>query len=53
MLMAFIHRLLGVLLVIVGAAFLVPVIFGSAVLTGIGACLVPIAILAGLVLIII
>jgi hypothetical protein len=47
-----ISKLAGVCVLGVGIAFMFPVVFGGAVLTGIGTCLVPGAIILGLVLII-
>jgi len=47
-----ISKLAGVCVLGVGIAFMFPVVFGGAVLTGIGVCLVPVAIILGLVLII-
>jgi len=48
-----IHKFAGVCLLCVGIAPLIPVVFDGAVLTGIGSCLVPLAIVVGLVLVIV
>lgn len=48
-----IHKFAGFCLICVGIAPMIPVVLGGATLTGIGVCLVPAAILIGLVLVIV